>query len=251
MSNVADGFVLPTPNQTPGLTRQLDDGVRCLMLDTYWFEDQAALCHGLCGPWGLRPLHEALVEVRQWLEAHPTEIVAFILEAYLDEGQTLRALTDAGLLPLLYAHGGIGRPWPSLGEMIDGNQRLVVFTDDENSNGTWHLDWRRLGWETPFDDPSFTCDPGRGDPVVSEHPIFILNHYTLCPGGGCAENARVNNAFDFLLDRAGACSAEDPVRNPAGQRPTFLNLDHYDVPTSGGPAAEMDVFEVTRELNAR
>jgi len=248
MSNVADGFVLPTPNQTPGLSTQLDDGVRCLMLDTYWFEGEAALCHGLCGPWGLRSLHDGLVEVRQWLEGHPDEVVAFVLEAYLSEEQTLQALSDAGLVPFLYVHDGLGTPWPTLGEMLDANQRLVVFTDDGESNGSWHLDWRTHGWETPFADPSFTCDPGRGDPGTA-HPIFILNHYTLCEGGGCPENAIENNAYDVLLERASRCSEADPERNPAGLPPTFINLDHYDVPSTGGRRGEMDAFEVQRQLN--
>ena len=251
MSNVADGFVFPTPNQTPGLTRQLDDGVRCLMLDTYWHEDEASLCHGACGLWGVRPLHDGLVEVRAWLEAHPTDIVAFILEAYLDEEQTSQALTDAGLAPYLYRHAGLGTPWPTYGEMIAGDERLVVFTDDADSVESWHLDWRTHGWETPFNDESFTCDPGRGEPTAAEHQVFILNHYTLCGGGGCPENAVVNNDYDGLLERALSCSEADPVRNPGGQIPTFVNVDHYDVPVEGGTSEEADVFEVVRALNER
>ncbi len=249
MSNVADGFSLPTPNQTPGLTRQLQDGVRCLMLDTYWFEDEAQLCHGMCGPWGQRPLHDGLVEIRKWLADNPREILAFVLEAYIYEDETRQALDDAGLLPYLYSHGGIGTPWPTNGEMIDSDQRLVVFTDDADANGNWHLDWRTHGWETPFNDDTFTCDNGRGDPLAAEHQIFILNHYTLCESGGCPENGEINNAYDFLLERALECSVSDPAMNPAGQLPTFINLDHYDVPTAGSDPSLQDAFEVIRELN--
>jgi hypothetical protein len=251
MSNVVDGFVFPTPNQTQGLTRQLDDGVRCLMLDTYWHEGEASLCHGACGIWGVRPLQDGLVEVREWLESHPTDILTFILEAYLDEAQTRQALTAAGLDPFLYRHAGIGTPWPTYGEMIDANERLVVFTDDADSTEAWHLDWRTHGWETPFNDESFSCVPGRGDPTAAEHPIFILNHYTLCGGGGCPENALVNNALDGLLERAFACSETEMSHNPFGQIPTFVNVDHYDVPRSGGDPEVADVFEAVEALNER
>jgi hypothetical protein len=127
----------------------------------------------------------------------------------------------------------------------------VVFTDDADANGIWHLDWRAHGWETPFDDDTFTCDSGRGDPLAAENQIFILNHYTLCPSGGCAENAEINNAYDFLLERALRCSEPDSERNPGGQVPTFINLDHYDVPIEGEDPSVADAFEVSSALNGR
>ena len=249
MSSVADGFSLPTPNQGPGLAVQLEDGVRCMMLDTYEFDGELVLCHGLCGPWGMRSLNDGLTEIRRWLDENPTEVVTFILEPYIDEAQTLQALGDAGLVQYIFTHPGLGKPWPTLGEMIDANTRLVVFTGTGDVNGTWHLDWRVHGWETPFNDDTFTCENGRGDPTTVENGIFILNHYTLCDAGGCPENAEINNDYDFLLDRALRCSQPDPQFNPEGQLPTFINLDHYDVPRGSKDPAVSDAFEVIRVLN--
>ena len=54
-SNQEDGFAIPTPNQIPSFTTQLEDGVRCLMLDTYDWNGELFLCHGACGFWGNRP----------------------------------------------------------------------------------------------------------------------------------------------------------------------------------------------------
>ena len=130
------------------------------------------------------------------------------------------------------------------------NQRLVVFTDDEAANGTWHLHWPTYGWETPYDDPTFTCAPGRGDPTAYDNQIFILNHYTLCIQGGCTSTSIENNAFDFALERASACWQVDPANNPWGQIPTFVNVDNYHVPTGGGPTDDPDVFDAVEALNA-
>lgn len=247
MSSPTYDFILPTPNQAYGLTRQLDDGVRCLMLDTYRDGDGLYLCHGLCAG-GKLPLTDGLAEVQAWLAANPREVVTFILEPYISEEETFGALVASGLAHpsgtphgdhVLYHHDRApGSPWPTMGHMVDNNQRLVVFTTDEAANGTWHLRWPDYGWETPFGDPAFGCDHGRGEPTRYDHQIFILNHYTLCDLGGCEEHGLVNNTYDFVRDRAVSCWQSHPQFNPWAQIPTFINLDQYHVPdTDGVPQA--------------
>jgi hypothetical protein len=260
MSSKAYRFIIPTPNQMRSLTEQLDAGVRCLMLDTYDFEGQLYLCHGECGPWGKLPLADGLAEIAAWLEAHPREVVTFILEAYITEAQTLGALAEAGLaapegtpdarFPLFHAAGPPGTPWPTLGEMVDSNRRLVVFTDDAAAAAPWHLHWPSWGWETPYNDPTFTCAHGRGDPGGNAHPIFILNHYSLGPAGGDERISTQNNTFESLTEHARRCAAPTDADNPLGLRPTFLNVDHFHVPTAGGPTDQPDVIDAAFALDA-
>jgi len=64
MSNADDGWV--NPNQYHGISQQLADGVRGLMLDTHYFEEQAYLCHALC-QLGAQPLVDGLAEIRDFL----------------------------------------------------------------------------------------------------------------------------------------------------------------------------------------
>ena len=59
----------------------------------------------------------------------------------------------------------------------------------------------------------------------------------------------MNNDYDFLYDRAVRCWQADPTENPWGQIPTFINLDHYHVPTAGGSTPRPDPFDVVDELN--
>jgi len=248
-SNAEDGFALPTPNQEVGITQQLDDGVRSLMLDTYEWQDDLYLCHGVCGSWGARLLSDTLAEIHTWLEANPNDVVSFILEAYITEDQTWAALEASGLDAYVYEHAGLGEPWPTLNEMINANQRLVVFTDDANANGTWHLNWTAHGWETPFDDATFTCENGRGEPGGTDNQIFILNHYRTCEVGGCPENGETDNTYNFLLQRAKNCW-EDTENNPANQIPTFINLDHYHVPNAGPDSECIESVQAALSLSA-
>ncbi|MEI2764099.1 MAG: hypothetical protein V9F82_00160 [Dermatophilaceae bacterium] len=260
MSSSVYGFVAPIPNQKRSFTQQLDDGVRCLMLDTYAYMGDLYLCHGSCGVWGAMPMKKGLDEIAAWMTAHPTDVVTFILEAYISEADTLKALAASGLSSAdgladptrpLYVHAKPpGSPWPTLGEMIAKNQRLVVFTDDGKANGKWHLDWRAYGWETPYDDPTWSCAVNRGDPTLHDNQVFVLNHFDTGPIGADEATATAANAYPLLLDHAARCWTKDAKLNPFAQIPTFVTVDHYHAPTAGGPSPRADVFDVVDALNA-
>ncbi len=251
MSNTEDWpVVIPTANQGHTFARQLDDGVRCMMLDTYEFMGYPALCHSDCLLSSTRWI-PMLKDLAGWLEDNPGEVVTFILESYISEEATQQALVDGEVWDIVYHHNAPpGSPWPTLGWMVENNQRLVVFTDDAAANGEWHLNWSEYGWETPYDDPSFTCADNRGDPLAYDNQVFILNHYTLCTLGGCASNGQTNNAYEFMLDRAFDCWQTHAEWNPWGQIPTFLNVDHYQVPEPGAESPRPDAFDVADSLNA-
>ena len=228
------------------------------MLDLYDYAGETHLCHGGCGAWGATPLADALSEVATWLAENPSEVLTFILESYVPEEVVFESLVAAGLASpigaeepgLLYHHqGAAGSSWPTIGEMLERGERLVVFTDDDAAEAEWYLDWRTFGWETPFNDASFSCEDGRGEPKDDAHQVFILNHYTLCQWGGCVSEALKNNAYEVVLERMQRCSEAHEQYNPRGQPPTFVNVDHYQSPTSGGDGPEPDVIEAVRAFN--
>ena len=60
------------PNQTHGITRQLRDGVRALMLDIYDQEGDVLLYHGFYSEiLGFGRLADALAEIARFLSANP------------------------------------------------------------------------------------------------------------------------------------------------------------------------------------
>ena len=230
MSNAEDGW--SNPNQDFGIARQLDDGVRALMLDTHLWDGEILLCHALC-PLGSLPLVDGLGLIEDFLHANRGEVVTIIFESYITADQTAEAFHAAGLDHYLHAQTP-GEPWPTLRELIDADQRLIVFTDDDGGGAyDWYMDVWAHAYETNFQATTiddFTCDPNRGTPG---NPLFIFNHF-LTNTFAEPDQAPVVNADPFLLDRARECMDAD------GSLPNFVTVDFYD---------QGDLFEAVRALN--
>ncbi|MBT8452163.1 MAG: hypothetical protein KJO40_09385 [Deltaproteobacteria bacterium] len=232
MSNAEAGWSIP--NQRFGITRQLDDGIRGLMLDTYDEDGELLLCHVLCGL-GSQPLVEGLGEIRRFLEDNPRELVAIIFENYITHAQTADAIDEAGLIDFAYAHE-VDAPWPTLGELIDAGTRLIVFQEKlpQSVEFPWLMNiWDHAG-ETDFSfaaPEDFDCDPNRGDPA---NPLFLLNHFLTTAVGGDPGLAEMVNFNPLFIDRARQCEEERSAL------PNFIAVDFYDTG---------DVFAVVDALN--
>jgi uncharacterized protein (DUF2384 family) len=105
-----------------------------------------------------------LEEIKQFLQKNPREILTLILESYVTAESVRKVFVQKGLLDWLYAHTA-GVPWPTLQEMIERRQRLVVFTDREGGAFPgYHKIWD-FAWDTPWSNKKpedFSCKPHRG-----------------------------------------------------------------------------------------
>ena len=233
MSNDEDGWNLP--NQNFNITRQLTEGVRGLMLDTYEEQGQLLLCHTICFRGSQQPLVEGLEEIAGFLEANPGEVVSIIFENYITHAQTAAAFDESALIDFVYAHE-VGEPWPTLAELIAADTRLVVFQEKlpEEDEFPWLMNIWDHAWETPFSfetPDDFTCDPNRGDP---NNPLFLLNHFLTAPLGGRPEFAEMVNHNPLFIERARQCEEEGDAL------PNFVAVDFYDIG---------DLFDVVDALN--
>ena len=229
MSNADEEWV--NPNQTHGITRQLDDGVRALMLDTHYDQDEPMLCHGICRL-GQKPLVDGLAEIEAFLRTNRGEVVTIIFESYISAEDTAAAFDASGLSVYVRAQSSQS-PWPTLRELIDADERLIVFTDADSGGLPWHLHVWDFAWETHFSNRTadeFSCDPNRGNP---SNRLFILNHFLTrtTPSPDFAEEVNANPLF---LDRALECMAE------SGALPNFPTVDFYTIG---------DTFAVVDALN--
>ncbi len=229
MSNEAAGWIMP--NQTFGLTRQLEDGVRGMMLDVHPFEGQVYLCHGLCEI-GKQLLVDGLTEITVFLEAHPHEVVSIIFEPYVTPAEIEKAMQDAGLVDLLFTHVA-GEPWPTLASLIAKNTRLVVFTESDGGDPAWYMPaWTWISdtnyaAKVPAD---LTCALNRGP---ADAPLFLINSFLTNPLAS-QDLAKTVNFNPFLQGRATDCAAA------RGRMPNFIGVDFYDIG---------DVFAVVRQVN--
>jgi hypothetical protein len=227
-------------NQCSGVPTQLEDGIRGLMLDIHLYQPPEAesadlyLCHSDCD-FGAQLLVDGLAEIRAFLDAHPGEVIAFIIETNSDtapmEAEIRDDFAESGLVP--YAHVQTpGASWPTLGEMVAADRRLVVLTDDGspqtgcNADGNpcpwYHPLWSGFAFETPFQARTadeFSCADLRGEPGDD---LFILNHF-LTVNIGLPRFAQQVNFDPLLSSRARACWAAQ------GQIPNFPTVDFYEI----------------------
>ncbi|MCY0940502.1 PI-PLC domain-containing protein [Streptomyces antarcticus] len=254
MSSTSARFIGPL--QDPNITTQLDLGVRALMLDTYTWESETEiaarltaddeggagrrrileslidryaparpglwLCHSLCRA-GAVPLVDTLRTIGAWMRANPDEVVTFIVQDAITGEQTVAALEEAGLGPLLATPPkDPDGPWPTLREMIAEDRRLMVFAERADGPDPRYRNFYRYAMETPYSYTSpqlMNCVEHRGG---NGKRLFLMNNFVTDSGGSRPAAARVN-ASSFILDRARRCRAE------RGRPVNFIAVDYVTI----------------------
>ena len=190
------------------------------------------LCHGFC-ELGAGPLSTMLEGVRDFLVQNPGEVLVFVIEDYVTPEDIEAAFRDSGLDRFVY-RGGVTAPFPTLREMIDSDQRLVVFGEKDARGVPWYHPAFETIQETPyrFHTPEeFSCRPNRGSTTA---PLFQINHWIETTPTPKPSNATIVNARDFLLARARQCQKE------RGRLPNILAVDFAMTGDVVGVAAELN-----------
>ncbi len=190
------------------------------------------LCHGFC-ELGAQPLVPWLSTLADFLVQHPEEVVILVVEDYVSPEDLAAEFEKAGLASLVYRGNG-RRPWPTIREMIDTNQRVVAMTESGRPGVSWLLPAFQVMQETPykFRSPAeMSCAPNRGGTSGS---LLLINNWIDTTPDPKPSNAAIVNAYDALLARARLCQAE------RGMKPNVLAVDFY---RTG------DVVKVARAMN--
>lgn len=151
------------------------NGVRGFMLDMYEFNDDIWLCHSFGGKcyeatsfvsagvtlhiylvkflWNVESLiclhmhHECqkrainvLKEIEAFLAANPSEIVTIFIEDYVSSPTGIsKVFNDAGLTKYLFPLSRMpknGEEWPTVDDMVQKNQRLLLFTSKSSKEAS-------------------------------------------------------------------------------------------------------------------
>jgi hypothetical protein len=193
------------------------------------------MCHGFCELGALK-LVPVLKDIREFLVANPGEVLIIVIQ---DEGVTPadieRCFEESGLIDFVY-RGPVQRPWPTLREMAESDQRVLVMAENHCEGVPWyHLAFDVLQ-ETPytFHEPSeFSNRPNRGGTGGS---LYMMNHWIETTPSPKPSNAAIVNAHDALLARVRAFQRE------RGHLPNLVAVDFYGTG---------DLIQVVRELNDR
>ncbi|HRV60531.1 MAG: hypothetical protein KDB54_08315 [Solirubrobacterales bacterium] len=284
MSNEEYGWAIP--NQHYSIPTQLGYGVRAFLIDTHYGKPSPGtgvsgvanwkgsdgdphtnnagvyLCHVFC-TLGASDLTTELGKIANFLASHPREVLVFQVENYVDPEDIASSVSDSGLIDYVYT--GSTDQYPTLGEMIAENQRVVMFSEGNTGSVPWfHDSYAGAMQETPYDfrrneanvplstqggidlltNPATldsTCRPHRGGTTGS---IFLMNHWVNGniddgPDGTLDVTpdpavAQILNQPDVLIARAEACKAR------RGKLPNIVAVDDF---------GEGDLTDAVRQLN--
>ena len=230
MSSTEDGWNFP--NQEYAFTRQLEDGIRGLNFDTYLWNDEAYLCHTYCDL-GNMTLVDGLTRIADFMVDNPNEVVIITLQSALDTEPTLDAFEQVGLRDMLHHHN-VGEEWPTLGELIELNERVVLFSNGGAGEDNGYLDQWTHWIDNPYSAQSnddFSCVEDRGDPSTAS--LFNVNHFITHPVADLEDSLNANQ-YDVLWEHLERCEGE------TSRFPNQLLVDFY---------SQGDVLDVVREWN--
>jgi len=268
------------PNHTYSIPNQLKRGARAMLIDTYYGRpdppqpngtiqirnagagpgDPLYLCHESC-LFGASPLVPELEKVASFLKANPNEVLVFVNQDGVDPGDFAEAVEASGLLEYIY-EGPTG-PWPTLGEMIATNQRVVMTAEQDAAGVPWyHRAYGGAMRETPFNFPLNTdlitapeqleesCRPNRGEAAATDDSLFLMNHWT-------ATDFRITGSFEPLIEWAEVVNQKDAVVNRAraceqrrGFLPNILAVDFFGTGDVVGAANELNEVAATATLRS-
>jgi hypothetical protein len=185
------------------------------------------LCHGAC-ELGAVKMTDALGEVRDFMNAHPDEVLVIFIEDYVKAVDVAKAFKQAGLLRYTLAHPR-DAPFPTLRQMITSGKRLLVMAENrpDPPRVPWYENGFDLTQDTPYSfknvaqlrDDKTSCELNRGNP---NSPLFLINHWIERFNPSPAQTEGVN-AYDFLMHRVRAC---DRLRGLSP--PTLVAVNFYD-----------------------
>jgi hypothetical protein len=148
----SEDLVWNFPNNLIDMNKALSAGVRGLMLDLYYrWEPNATeselagpgtvyLCHGYCGL-GNTLFLDALIDIKKFLDDNPKELVVFILEQYVASYSVIKDLMRSGMMEYCcYGHSSSSDEWPTVGQLINSNKRLLLFSNRAVSYTSWSHD---------------------------------------------------------------------------------------------------------------
>jgi hypothetical protein len=176
-------------------------------------------CHGFC-ELGAYPVLPVLREIRNFLIAHPDEVILLVVEDTVTPEDLAREFDTAGLTSLVFTESPTPQ-WPTLRQLIERNRRVVVFIE----SGRPGVPWLRPAFESLRETPysfhkpeEFSCRANRGGDIG---PLFQINHWIDTTPTPRPSNAAIVNAYPFLLARAEQCAKE------RGHLPNILAVDFY------------------------
>lgn len=274
-------FLIPITNQSRSIEQQLCDGIRGFQLrvadhcqsSCCGKETKIAYaCHGVdpndVPEWlkpiieGLHlqpcdidparvPLADVLKKYKQFLIAHPRELLLIILENRTSHvNQLTTAFQQAALADDCFTYNGTDT-WPTIEELRAAKKRAIVFLAGNHSDSTEKPSYMNNSYEFIFNSPwgyksseelidedvskvTFTASPAYYNRGLSG--LLNVSHSCTPLTAGSEKEADQVNSKEIVLKRL------KDYQQLTGVNPTFLSVDFYQLAKTG-------VLQAIREYN--
>ena len=197
-------------------------------------DERVYLCHGFC-ELGAIDAVSALTQIRDYLLLNPGAVLVISIEDQVAPALVADAFRRSGLLDFVWT--GPVEPVPTLGEMVDRDQRVLVFGEEDTAGVSWYHDQFTYVRDTPYDLPSAAallspagCTIGRG---TAASPFLLINQF-VAGDPPLPRPARTVNQQDAILAHAREC------RSALGGLPGLIAVDFW---------RQGDVVGAARALN--
>ncbi|KAF2142593.1 uncharacterized protein K452DRAFT_226630 [Aplosporella prunicola CBS 121167] len=251
-------------NQAFGVTTQLNDGIRMLQAQTHFnaTTKEFNLCHTNCELLNAGTLVDYLTTVREWVAAHPYDVVTVLLEnaGYVGVENYTAPIEDSGLKQYLYEPPKIPMgldDWPTLTDMILATKRVVLFLDYQANQTAvpYILDQFSQMWESPFDptDRTFPCTVQRPPNLAvpdAKARMYMINHNLNAQISVLGTDLLVPNTVDLEVTNSNKTEngslelSAEQCTEMWGRPPNRLNVDYYNYGNFNG-----SVFAVAAKYN--
>lgn len=166
-------------NQYFNATIQLSAGVRLLQSQIHLDKGSIKLCHTSCLIFDAGTLDVWFAEIAGWMKTHPSEVVTLLLvnDEKIPPAQLKTLFDNSGLGALAFTPSGTG--WPTLGEMVGNDTRLVTFLSEgaDVKAAPYLLPEFDYVFETPFETfgpDKFSCMADRPGGVAGKESTTPL-----------------------------------------------------------------------------
>lgn len=246
-------------NQFYNSTIQLNAGVRLLSAQIHKSNGNIHLCHSSCDLLDAGILSTWLMEIKEWLDQNPNEVVTLLLVNADDF--TAQEITPHFLASNITEHSYVPpsksaapATWPTLQELISAQTRLLTFVASLRpstipDNSTFLMDEFTFIFENDFENvrmSDFSCSPHRPSGVanntqlaLSQNKMPLMNHFLYKESDFLniqspdvenitTTNSPGNNQTGMLGLAMNECTGE------YSKAPTFVLVDFFDE----GPAID-------------